>query len=44
MRERVALADGRFQLESRPGHGSRISIELPLMQKVESQPAFRRAG
>ena len=44
MRERVALVGGRFQVESRPGRGSTISIELPSPAKPESEPAFRRAG
>lgn len=38
MRERVALVGGRFAVESRPGRGSHISIELPLPEKRESEP------
>lgn len=30
MRERVALIGGRFQVESRPGCGAKITIELPV--------------
>jgi signal transduction histidine kinase len=30
MRERVALAGGRFDLSSRPGHGTRVAVELPI--------------
>ncbi|MGE5648415.1 MAG: sensor histidine kinase [Acidobacteriota bacterium] len=30
MRERVALAGGRFDLASRPGHGTRVSVEIPI--------------
>ncbi len=44
MRERVALADGRFAVESLPGRGTRISIELPLARKPESEPVFKRVG
>jgi signal transduction histidine kinase len=44
MRERVALLGGRFSVESRPGRGSRISIELPLPDKREFEPAFERVG
>ncbi len=44
MRERVALVGGRFSLESRPGRGSRIFIELPLPEKREFEPTFERAG
>jgi signal transduction histidine kinase len=49
MRERVALAGGRFAVESLPGRGARISIDLPLARKRESEPresepAFKRAG
>jgi signal transduction histidine kinase len=44
MRERVALVGGRFQVDSRPGLGSSVSIELPLVEKPDSQAVFRRAG
>jgi signal transduction histidine kinase len=44
MRERVALMGGHFALESQPGRGSRVSIELPLPEKREPEPAFERAG
>ncbi|MGE5567768.1 MAG: GAF domain-containing sensor histidine kinase [Rhodospirillales bacterium] len=44
MRERVALMGGRFTLESRPGRGSRVCIELPLPEEGESGPAPQRAG
>jgi signal transduction histidine kinase len=44
MRERVAIVGGRFALDSRPGRGSCVSIELPLPEKRESDPAFERAG
>lgn len=44
MRERVALTGGRFAVESLPGRGARISIELPLPEKRESEPVFKRAG
>jgi signal transduction histidine kinase len=44
MRERVALVGGRFQVDSRPGLGSTVSIELPLLAKPESEPVFQRAG
>jgi signal transduction histidine kinase len=30
MRERVGLLDGRFTIESRPGRGTAISVEVPL--------------
>jgi signal transduction histidine kinase len=30
MRERVGLIDGRFEVESRPGHGTTIVAEVPL--------------
>ncbi len=36
MRERVALFSGEFQLRSRPGHGTKILIELPV--PVGAQP------
>jgi signal transduction histidine kinase len=44
MRERVALVGGRFELESQPGQGSRISIELPLEENRDSMPVLQRAG
>jgi len=34
MRERVALAGGSFQIQSRPGDGSRLFIRLPLKEAV----------
>ncbi len=30
MRERLALVEGRLQVESRPGHGTTIVAEVPL--------------
>ena len=30
MRERVALVNGRLEIESAPGQGTCISVELPL--------------
>jgi signal transduction histidine kinase len=30
MRERAALLGGEFTLESKPGHGTRLTVELPL--------------
>ena len=30
MRERAALADGSFQIESREGEGTRVAIEIPV--------------
>lgn len=33
MRERVALVNGDFAIESRPGHGTRILVTLPLDQR-----------
>jgi signal transduction histidine kinase len=31
MQERVAAIGGRFELETAPGRGCRIEIEVPLM-------------
>ena len=36
MRERVALVNGQFVIESRPGHGTRILVTLPLEQRGTS--------
>ncbi len=41
IRERVALLGGRIQIESAPGRGTRISIELPM---PEGPPAGERSG
>jgi two-component system sensor histidine kinase DegS len=30
MRERLALLDGRLEIESRPGHGTTLVAEVPL--------------
>jgi two-component system, NarL family, sensor histidine kinase DegS len=30
MRERLALLDGRLQVESRPGNGTTVAAEVPL--------------
>jgi signal transduction histidine kinase len=30
MRERLALVDGRLEIESRPGHGTTLVAEVPL--------------
>jgi signal transduction histidine kinase len=42
MRERVALAGGKFDVKSRPGHGSAVSVELPVAEYRE--PQALRAG
>ncbi|HRS75022.1 MAG TPA: GAF domain-containing sensor histidine kinase, partial [Anaerolineaceae bacterium] len=36
MRERVALLGGEFHLRSRPGHGTKISVLLPMSLKEKS--------
>ena len=41
MKERVALAGGEFRLQSRPGHGTRISIALPIFERPETDSASR---
>jgi PAS domain S-box-containing protein len=35
MRERVALAGGQLDLESAPGHGTRLTVQLPLRNTGE---------
>ena len=30
MRERIALADGRLEVESSPGSGTTLSVEVPV--------------
>jgi len=39
MRERVALVNGAFLIESNPGSGTRIVVSVPL--RVERKPAGR---
>jgi len=44
--ERVRLLGGTFRIESAPGHGTRLTVELPLPSSHEhesSQPADRNA-
>lgn len=36
MRERVALLGGEFNLWSRPGHGTRLSVVIPLQDRPSS--------
>jgi signal transduction histidine kinase len=42
MRERVALAGGRFDLSSRPGHGTRIYVEIPIPPPERPREKRRR--
>jgi signal transduction histidine kinase len=37
MRERVALAGGQFTVQSEPGHGTRVVVELP-MKAMDDRP------
>ena len=34
MRDRVTLLGGAFHLESSPGHGTKITVSIPLDQVV----------
>jgi signal transduction histidine kinase len=38
MRERVALAGGRFEIESRPGVGTHITASVPAARPIEDNP------
>jgi signal transduction histidine kinase len=44
MRERVALIGGRFQVDSRPGSGAKVTIELPVANgsRPQAGPGSRR--
>jgi signal transduction histidine kinase len=42
MQERVALAGGRFDLASRPGHGTRVSVEIPIPASEAARDKRRR--
>jgi two-component system sensor histidine kinase UhpB len=42
MRERVALAGGRFDVWSRRGQGTRVSVEIPAPAPERAQTARRR--
>ena len=33
VQERVALVGGRFKIESAPGQGTRIAVEIPVSEK-----------
>jgi signal transduction histidine kinase len=39
MRERIAALDGTFQIDSKPGSGCRISVELPLVEPLDGGKA-----
>jgi signal transduction histidine kinase len=41
MRERVRLLDGRIRLETSPGNGFTIAIQLPEKSVTQAQPATR---
>jgi PAS domain S-box-containing protein len=36
MRERIALLGGGFRIDSRPGRGTRISVDIPLKDKAQA--------
>lgn len=36
MRERLTILKGNLHVESRRGHGTRISLEIPLEEREES--------
>lgn len=42
MRERVSLLGGKFRLKSRPGEGTRIRIEIPVIKEVLHEPTHSR--
>jgi signal transduction histidine kinase len=43
MRERVRTLGGTFLIRSRPGEGTVIDVEIPLVQlRVKSEPGSRR--
>jgi len=33
MQERVNLMNGKMKLRSKPGHGTKVSIKLPIREK-----------
>lgn len=39
IRDRAALFDGRLEIDSAPGQGTRVSAELPLIAPVEGGPS-----
>ncbi len=43
MAERVALLNGRFNVYSQPGHGTRLEVEIPLEHWPEGEEVARRA-
>jgi chemotaxis protein histidine kinase CheA len=36
MRERATQLDGRFSVHTAPGHGTRISADLPLSPRTDN--------
>jgi len=43
MRERVELAGGKLNVESRPGRGTRVSATLPALHKLPAEEGSRQA-
>ena len=43
MRERVELAGGKLNVESRPGRGTRVSATLPALHKLPAEGGSRQA-
>ncbi len=41
MQERATLAGGAFQIESEPGHGTRIVVTLPSANPIGENPPHR---
>lgn len=44
MRERVFLTGGQFTLESEPGEGTRIHVELPLNGRTYERRSYEHSG
>jgi PAS domain S-box-containing protein len=39
IRERLAYVDGRMDVDSRPGHGTRVTLTVPMSKMVQASPA-----
>jgi len=44
MRERVAMLEGHFEIQSEPGVGTLVVVEIPLRQETDTEGAGNNEG
>ena len=44
MRERVAMLEGHFEIQSEPGVGTVVVVEIPLRQETDTEGAGNNEG